>query len=295
MPAHVYMRVGRYADASAASERAIAADQRYQAEVTAAKAYRVGYAAHNDHFLWAAAAMEGRSAVALAAARAAYSTACGSGPVDRENALVQHYAVLPLFALVRFGRWREILTETLPPDIAQPYPLAIWHYARGTAHLRMGDVAKARAELRALQQEAGAPALAAVKIKNLNAAAQLVRIASLTLEGDLALAEGRADAALASLRAATAIEDGLQYDEPHLWLAPTRHALGAALLASHEPGDAEAVFRADLAHYPENGWSLLGLAQALRAQGRTAEARAVEARFAKAWERADATLSGARF
>ena len=77
MPAHIYMRVGRYSDAVAANEKAIAADAHYSAQVDAQGAYRVGYVAHNHHFLWAAAAMQGRSAVAIAAAGAAFPTACG--------------------------------------------------------------------------------------------------------------------------------------------------------------------------------------------------------------------------
>src|SRR6266511_2307466 len=144
MPAHIYMRTGRYADAVAASERSIAADTRYLAQVDAQRAYRVGYVAHNHHFLWAAASMEGRSAEALAAARAAFPAACGTGPRDRSTGILQHYFALPYFTLVRFGRWREILDETLPPDVGEPYPLAIWHYARGTAFARTGRIADAR-------------------------------------------------------------------------------------------------------------------------------------------------------
>ncbi len=294
MPAHIYMRVGRYADATQANEASIAADTRYQGEVDASRAYRVGYAAHNRHFLWASAAMEGRSAVAIAAARAAYRTACGPGVSDRSTGLLQHYYVLPLYALVRFGHWHEILTDTLPPDVAEPYPLAIWHYARGTAFVRTGRVNAARGELDALEREAASPALAQAKIKNINFAASLVRIAQLTLQADIAAASGDADGAVSLLQEATAREDALQYDEPHLWLAPTRHALGTALLAARRPPAAEAVFREDLAHYPDNGWALFGLAAALRAQGRTADARAVEARFAKAWRAADFRLTAPR-
>ncbi len=295
MPAHIYMRVGRYADASAANERSIAADTRYESEVDASRAYRVGYAAHNRHFLWASAAMEGRSAVAIAAAQAAYVTACGPNRSDRSTGILQHYYALPLFALVRFGRWNDILTDTLPPDVAEPYPRAIWHYARGTAYARTGRVDAAREELRALQREAISPALAQVRIKNINYATSLVRIADLTLQADVALAVGDPSAAVALLRKATEVEDSLHFDEPHLWLAPTRHALGAALLKAGRPLDAEAVFRQDLAHYPENGWALRGLAAALRAQGRRETAEAVERRFDAAWRAADVMLAGPRF
>ena len=69
MPAHIYMRVGRYADAAEANVRAIAADEDYLAQCQAQGLYPVSYYPHNLHFLWAAATLEGRSAVAIDAAR----------------------------------------------------------------------------------------------------------------------------------------------------------------------------------------------------------------------------------
>ena len=294
MPAHIDMRTGRYADAVTANERGIAADERYVAQVDAQRAYRIGYVAHNHDFLWAAAAMDGRSTVAIAAARAAYPAACGPKPGDRSTGILQQYYVLPLFALVRFGRWREILEETLPPDVAEAYPLAIWHYARGTAFARTGRVTEARAELRRVEGSSEDSALEHAKIKNINAAKSLLQIAALTLAADVAAAEGRVADAVTPLAEAVAIEDALTYDEPHLWLAPTRHALGAALLAAGRPAEAEEIYREDLAHYPDNGWSLAGLAEAQRKQGNADAARATQARFEVAWRRADVGLAGSR-
>ena len=294
MPAHIYMRTGRYADAVAASERSIAADTRYLAQVDAQRAYRVGYVAHNHHFLWAAASMEGRSAEALAAARAAFPAACGTGPRDRSTGILQHYFVLPYFTLVRFGRWREILDETLPPDVGEPYPLAIWHYARGTAFARTGRIADARRELEAVNRYESDAALARERIKNINPARTLVRIAHTTLAADIAAAEGRSGDSIALLEQASALEDSLAYDEPHLWLAPTRHALGAALVAAGRGADAERVYRDELARYPGNGWALAGLAQAQRLRGDIDGARATERAYQAAWQRADVALSGSR-
>ena len=294
MPAHVYMRTGRYADASRANEASIAADRAYLAQVDAQRAYRVGYVAHNHHFLYASAAMEGRSAVAIAAADAAWPAACGPNRRDRGTGILQHYAVLPLYARVRFGKWRELLEDTLPPDGPEPYPRAIWHYARGTAYAKTGRVAQARAELARLDAVALDPALAQAKIKNINAAAALVRIAQLTLAADIALADGRAADAVPLLRNATAIEDALVYDEPHLWLAPTRHALGAALIAASRYDEAVRVYREDLAHYPANGWSLAGLADALRRGGHAAAAATADAQARAAWRAADIPSAGSR-
>ncbi len=295
MPSHIDMRVGHYADAVKANEAAIAADSRYLAKLDASGAYRVGYVAHNEHFLWAAAAMEGRSETALAAARAAYPVACGPRAGDRGTGILQHLYALPLYTLVRFGRWREIIGETLPPDVAEPYPLAIWHYARGTAFARTGRVTEARRELAEVERLAADPALERVRIKNINSARALVRIAALTLTADIATDEGRVAEAITLLREATTIEDALAYDEPHLWLAPTRHALGATLLAAGRAAEAERIYREDLRRYPENGWSLVGLAEAQRRQGNVDAARATEARFRAVWRDADVALAASRF
>jgi tetratricopeptide (TPR) repeat protein len=291
MPAHIHMRTGEFARASAANQRSIEADARYLAQVDAQGAYRVGYAAHNQHFLWASAAMEGRSAVAIAAAQAAWPTACGPKSGDLSTGTLQHYYVLPYYALVRFGRWEEILKQTPPPDVDLPYPQAVWHFARGTAFARTGRVDDARREYAALERVLADPRLARVTVKNINLAARLADIARLTLRAEILLAERNPAGAIPLLEQAVAIEDALEYDEPHLWLAPTRHALGAALLAAQRYGAAERTYREDLAHYPENGWSLAGLTVALREQGRSREAGEVEARFRRAWGAADFSLA----
>jgi tetratricopeptide (TPR) repeat protein len=290
MPAHIYMRTGRYAEATAANLRSIEADRLYLAQVDAQGAYRVGYAAHNHHFLWASAAMQGRSALAIEAARDAYLAACGPKSGDLTTTTLQHLAALQLYALVRFAKWDEIL-RALPPDTREPYPLAVFHFARGTAHARTGKIDLARVELARLEKIASDPALAKAKVKNINTAHALAAIARNTLAAEIALATGDVARAVALLRQAVALEDGLAYDEPHLWLAPARQALGNALLAAGRPAEAEVAWLEDLKHYPGNGWSLHGLGRSLRAQGRAAEADAVEQRFRKAWQDADFALA----
>jgi len=295
MPSHIDMRTGRFDAAIVASQRSIEADARYLAQVDAQSAYRVGYVAHNHHFLWAAASMAGRESLALQAATAAWPAACGPAGQDPGSAMAQHYAVLPYFTRVRFGRWQALLRDTLPPDGAQPYPQAIWHYARGTALVRTGRLPDARVELTQLQRLAADPALRRLKLKNINASERLLRIAELTLQADLALADDEPQVAVARLREATAIEDALAYDEPHLWLAPTRHALGAALLAAGQPEQALRVYTEDLRHYPDNGWSLAGLSLAFAQLANPPAARQAALRAQAAFDRADRLPVGSRF
>ena len=120
---------------------------------------------------------------------------------------------------------------------------------------------------------------------------QLLEIASLVLAARIDGAQGNWATAVPSLEAAVALQDALPYTEPPPWYFPTREALGDALLRSGRPEAAEAVFREQLKHTPRNGWSLFGLAESLRAQGK--DARKVQARFEEAWTHADVTLEGA--
>jgi hypothetical protein len=55
------------------------------------------------------------------------------------------------------------------------------------------------------------------------------------------------------------------------------------------------VYREDLRRFPGNGWSLFGLTQALREQGKTTGAAATEARFRRAWAGTDVMLTASRF
>jgi len=91
------------------------------------------------------------------------------------------------------------------------------------------------------------------------------------------------------------LEDALVYTEPSEWHYPPREALAAVLLEAKRPAEAETVYWADLKKSRNSGWSLYGLMKALEAQGKTADAALVEARFKKAWERADVTITDSRF
>jgi len=117
-----------------------------------------------------------------------------------------------------------------------------------------------------------------------------VRVAERFVDAAIARAEKRYDDAIAALNTAVTIEDTLPYDEPPAWNWPSRLALGNVLLDAGKAADAEQVFRDELSRNPENGWSLHGLARALKAQGKKAEAQEASDRFAKAWANADVDL-----
>jgi pimeloyl-ACP methyl ester carboxylesterase len=289
MPAHIYIRVGRYADAAAANERAIVADEDYLAQCQAQGLYPVSYYPHNLHFLWTAATFEGRGAVAIDAAR----KVAAKVPHHHAGALAwtADFPVTPMLAYTRFGRWQDVLTEPKPPS-HEPYAIGIWHYGRGLAFVARGQLDRAGAELTTVKATMNHEAFATT-LKDLPLLTNL-QIASHILEGELNMRQGDTGGAIAALREAVAIEDGMPYSEPPVWHHPPRQILGAVLLEAGRAADAEAVYREDLQRFRENGWSLFGLRESLRAQRRGPDADDVQRRFERAWTRADITLTSSR-
>src|SRR5262245_13358478 len=289
MPAHIYIRTGRYADAAEANVRALEADEDYLAQCQAQGLYPVSYYPHNLHFLWAAATLEGRSEVAIDAARRVAEKV----PHHHAGALAwtADFPVTPWLAYVRFGRWKEMLTEPAPPA-NEPYATGIWHYARALAYIARDQAARADAEVAALATVMSHQAFQTT-LKDSPLLTNL-QIASRIAKGEIAAKAGRSNEAIALLREAVSIEDGIPYNEPPVWHHPPRQILGALLLDAGLASDAEKVYLEDLRRFPENGWSLFGLSHSLAAQGRNEDAHAVRARFEKAWARADITLSSSR-
>src|SRR5690606_15476031 len=217
MPAHTYWRVGRYHDAAEANVRAAAVDEQYIAQCNAQGFYPALYYPHNIHFLWAASSMEGRSAVAIDAAR----RVAANVRIEqiREFPTVEFFRTIPLLALTQFGRWDEILAEPMP-DASLRYATAIAHYARGVALARKGDLAAAHRERDQL-----VPLRDTTEILFLDTndypAVTLLQIADALLEGELAMAAGSVDAAVGHFERAVALQDGLPYMEPPFWYYPT--------------------------------------------------------------------------
>ena len=291
MPAHIYARVGRFHDAVIANQKAIGADDAYLAICKPGPGvYPLGYVPHNHHFLWFAATMEGASEIALQAA--ATTAARTSDPQLMRTPgfeAMQNFSLTPLFADVRFSRWQQVADTPKPADDL-PYMQAIWHYAQGMAAARQGRLDDAKAHHEALLKAAADPVIEKMMAWDRYSLIGGVRIGERFVAAELARAAGDFDGAIGALKEAIEVEDGLLYDEPPAWHWPTRQALGAMLLAAGKPAEAEAAYREELRRNPENGWSLNGLSQALKAQGKKKEAQEVADRFARAWANADLDL-----
>ena len=286
MPTHIYIRLGKWDIAADRNVHAVHADEQYINERRPTGVYPMAYYPHNYHMMWYALNMLGRSEDALKAAQGVVRNV----PVDvvRQAPPLEYFSPAVLFTLARFSKWDDILREAAPPKDLR-YTTGVWHYARGLAY-----TAQNKLEAAALEREhlvAVAKASPADAYANLNAVQSLLAIADNHLQGEIAAKRGHTDAAVGHLGKAIAGEDELTYDEPPPWYLPIRQRLGGVLLEAGRPAQAEKAFREDLVRRPENGWSLHGLAQSLRAQNRVKEATAVEERFRNAWKGADVDLA----
>jgi tetratricopeptide (TPR) repeat protein len=290
MPAHIYVRVGQYADAERANERAVKADRAYIRQCRAQGFYPGAYYPHNLHFLWWSQVFQGKSRDALRtanlAANYALDTSCSTSKAV-EAPRLRH---LPWLTLARFARWDDILALAQPPATNDfLVDRALWHFTRGLAFVAKHDLASAEREQQALDGIARSDAAKALS-SPVFPVADTLAVPAHWLAGEVAGAKGDPSAMLKHLRQAVAAEDALPYMEPCYWPLPARPALGAALLQSGDAAGAEQVFRDDLKRWPRNGWGLFGLEQSLRRQGKTESADLVLREFNAAWNDADAKL-----
>lgn len=287
MPAHVYMRTGDYVAAARANQAAVDADRAYLRAAHPDGVYPALYYTHNLHFLTAAQGMAGQSA---AAARAATMLSAQAHSLDAGGPmapLAEYFVPTPLFVALRFQRW-NVLLKTPAPDARLPGATALWHFARALAFTRTGAPERAADERTAF--DAARRAVPADSLFNLNRMEDVLAVADAVLTARMAAVKQDRDGAIGAWRRAVEREDALAYDEPPAWYYPVRESLGAALCEGGHPDEAETVFRDDLTRNPRNGRSLFGLAQALRAQGKTVAAAQVEREFEAAWANADVKL-----
>jgi tetratricopeptide (TPR) repeat protein len=295
MPSHIYITIGRYHDIVEANQRAIAADLDYlsQAQVgeDALGLFRIGYLGHNSSFLWFTAMMTGESKVAIQAARDTAMLVDAKSLNQPGQDTMQRFYSLPLYAWAKFGQWDEIL-QASAPDAELLYPTGVWHYARGMAFKAKGQLNNAKQELEQLQTLIANSVSEKASIGEINQ--KILNTASNVLAGELAAKQKNYESAIAHLQTAIELDDSLKNDPP-FWYSPVRQTLGAVLLEAGRPAEAEQVYQEDLKMYLDNGWSLLGLAQSLKAQGKTSEAKSVQKRFKQAWKHADVKLVASRF
>jgi hypothetical protein len=234
--------------------------------------------------------MEGRRTEALKVARRLTGTI--TEDETRKDKWKELYLPTPLWSMIRFGQWDELLREPPPP---KPLRLqqGIWRLGRGMALSASGRLPGAEGEhlvLTGMAKRLGRDRTPEDKTER-----TMLKIAERLLAGELAMHRHKYDEGITSFTDAVKLEEELPYTEPPFWPIPIRHYLGAALLRAGQPGKAEIVYRADLAKNPRNGWAQFGLMQSLRAQRKGREADVEEKQWQQAWEHADVTLTASRF
>lgn len=291
MPTHIYNRIGRYDDAVEWNKKAAKADEAYFAATGDRGMYAAMYYVHNLHFAWTAAMTEGRSATALE---------YGGMVVDRvqpnmarEIPGIEVFVPTLAYTQLRFGKWDDILAAKAP-DAELHLATAMHHYARARAFAAKGDVKQAKAEQAQIAKSFGAED--DTRFSNFGVPGRLmVTIADHVAQADIALAERNTKVAIAKLQAAVKAQDQLPYMEPPYWDFPVRQYLGAALLRANQPKAAERAYREDLQEWTGNGWSLYGLSEALKRQGKSRQANETHQAFLESWTRADVKLKESRF
>jgi tetratricopeptide (TPR) repeat protein len=289
MPSHIDIRTGQWLKAVDTNAKAVEADQRYRKIFGQPKGFLNVYIAHNRHMLAYAAMMTGQRDLAMKHIRAMVAEM--PSEFLTENALqAEGNVAMPLEVMVRFGLWDDILAEPERYTDKMWFTRAFHHAARAIAYAAKGDTANARNAQSVFVERA--KLVPKEDFLGNNSCEALLAVAIPMVEGEILIAEGKIDRGIEQLRAAIQKEDALKYDEPPGWLIPVRHSLGAVLMKQQRFAEAEQVYRDDLARLPENGWSLLGLAESLRKQKKNADEIAqTQAKFEKVWAKADLTIT----
>jgi len=195
--------------------------------------------------------------------------------------------------MVRLGKWQDILASPAP-EPTWKYATLLDAFARGLAYVHNKDVPSAKrclANIEAILPDSQ------LQVRNMpfSKPVQSGRIAAGILKGELLYAEGKRPEALTAFKQAIAEEDSLIYSEPPAWRLPARQYLGAYLLKMNNAKEAEQVYREDLMWNPGNGWSLIGLYNALLAQKKTGEAAKYKTLYTAAFKDADVVVEGSVF
>ncbi len=282
MPSHIYVRLGRYDDANTANVGGIALDEEYIEQCQAQGYYPALYYPHNLHFLWFGASMGGQKAVATDAAEKTAIKGAG-----------QRFQVIPLYSMLRFGEWDKILQEEAPVN-NHPYSKVLWQYAQGMAYANTDKVEEAKTALKRVRKLLKSRTLKKLP-RGFMPFQDLAKVCELSLTAELADINQEPAEKVSLLAEAVRLQDAFRYSEPPFFYVEMRQALGAALLEADRPAEAEEVYRAELARFPNNGWSLYGLQKSLEKQGKSDEAKQTKAEFDRAWAKADVEISSSIF
>ena len=300
MPTHIDFQCGHYHNVVFRNASALVADRKHVAREGGLNLYAYSRV-HNAHFMLYGAMFLGQSRTSMEAADEIVASLpeallrIESPPMAD---ILEGYVGMKMHALIRFGKWQEIIEERLPTDTGlYCVTVALGLYAKAVAYAATGDILAA--EEHREHFEAARERVPQSRLLFNNTCRDVLAIASEMVCGEIDYRKGNHTTAFDHLRNAVALEDNLPYDEPWGWMQPTRHALGALLLEQGEAEQAEAVYLSDLGfdpevirarRHPENVWALHGLHESLIRQGKEHEASMIAPRLDLALARADVTI-----
>ena len=299
MASHIDMWVGQYEEAIDTNKKAVIVDEAYVEKSGVDNEFYKLYRLHNYHFTVWAAMFDGQYGTAMQYAEGIEkrlgpeTVSCKLGGLPLGSIFFESVASVPWHVLIRFGKWEEIINRPLKEDKDMyASTIATSYYARTIAFAVMGRLKEAEAERKKFFDALNNDALKLRRLFNnvmhdAESLSGVLDVAEAVLNGELEYYKGNYQEAFKFLRLAVQRDSNLLFDEPWGWMMPARHVLGALLVEQGEVVEAEAIYREDLKQYKDNLWSLLGLSQALKQQGKTEEAKVIQASFQKASSRAD--------
>ncbi len=302
MPGHIYVLCGDYRRAKLASDKAIAANDKYLAYAGPLTFYTVA-CSHDLHLMMHTCMFLGRYRDSMWAADklCALLTKEVLSVKDRPKFAMslEGYHSTRVHVLVRFGRWREIIDEPMPDDPAlYPTTTAMLHYAKAIAHATLKNFKEADRERAAFYES-----LKRIPPQHRyfnNGSHSILAVGAKMLEGEVEYHKGNHDAAYAHLRESVSLDDNLAYIEPWAWMHPPRHALAALLMEQGHFEEAEQIYRDDLglngriqrcAQHPDNVWALHGLVECLQKKGDENELLELSKKLSAAMQLADVPIT----
>lgn len=273
MPSHTFYQVGRYKDAGRVNLEAMAIDAGW----TGAKGddlFKVPYYGHNIRFALGGAMMSGDRTSALKIADQ-YRALDMSKAGDWQ----QLSAGSAWFAYGRYGDPDRVLA--MPAPAADKAALQVfWHYGRGEALARKGDIAGVKAEAAAIETLRKA----AQKAKKVQFAL-LAEISRDVLQGRADMLAGRYYSAGQAFKRAADKQDKILGDsrDPPPWWYPVRRSYASALLAQGDEVKALQQTAITLKAWPRDPMTLVIQARAQAGLGRAEEAEKTMAAAGEQW------------
>ncbi|GAO14018.1 hypothetical protein UVI_02035680 [Ustilaginoidea virens] len=305
MPSHLDILVGDYARAVAANTEAITADEKFLKREGPMNFYTL-YRSHDYHFRLYSAMFSGQSKVAFETVdllEASVSDELLRVEQPPMADWLEAFLAMRVHALIRFGRWKDVLDLKLPQDRdLYCVTTALLHYAKGVAFAALNRVEEANRH-RQLFREA-VPHVKPSRTLFNNKCVDILDVAEALLNGEIEYRTGNYETAFGHLREAILRYDWLPFDEPWGWMQPVRHAYGALLLEQGHAEEALSIYRADLGiddslprvhRHPNNVWALHGYHECLVKLGRTAEAKEMEPQLKRALKVADVPVRSSCF